>query len=330
MAERETSRHIDATAADWIARRDRGPLSDDEARALEGWLSGDPRRRGAFLRADALSMLSESAKALGPNFQPRDFEPAPMPDAAVSRRKLLAWAGIGGAVAASLIAVGISAPASGAIATGLGEVRRVTLDDGSTVMLNTQSEVQIHYDDAERRVELLEGEAYFTIVRDPRRPFLVDATGVRVRAARAAFRIRKRDTRSLDIMVAQGDVALTPEGKRSSILLHANSRVLLAPASDALPAPQAIAPDLVTRALAWREGKIAFEGERLDEAAAEFARYSRTHIRIDDAALAGEPVSGLFSASDPIGFSRAVAGLFDARVERRGDAVILSRGAGAT
>ncbi|HWU96117.1 MAG TPA: FecR/PupR family sigma factor regulator, partial [Sphingomonas sp.] len=72
-AARETSRSIDEQAADWIARLDRGPLSQEESQALDAWLNGDPRRRGAMLRADALAMMSESARALGPQFDPRQF-----------------------------------------------------------------------------------------------------------------------------------------------------------------------------------------------------------------------------------------------------------------
>lgn len=79
---RETSRSIDEKAADWIARLDRGPLTAEETRALEAWLAGDPRRRGALLRAGSLSTLSESAQALGPHFQPMQCRPdtAPISD----------------------------------------------------------------------------------------------------------------------------------------------------------------------------------------------------------------------------------------------------------
>lgn len=332
MAERETSRHIDENAADWIARLDRGPLSEDESRSLEAWLRGDPRRRGALLRADALSMLSESARALGPQFEPRQFvtTEAPAPPI-VSRRKLLAWAGAGGAVAASIIALGISAPAAAAITTGLGEMRLVTLDDGSSVMLNSQTSVKVRYSDSQRRVELLYGEAYFTIVRDARRPFLVDVTGARLHATRATFRVRKLDGKPVDILVDQGGIALGATGTPDPVVMHANTRLLLPPfparvvGAGAAPMPQMISPDLVSRELNWRQGKIAFEGERLDQAAAEFQRYSKTRIEIRDPALAREPVTGLFSASDPMGFSRAVAGIFDAQIEQRGDVVILSR-----
>lgn len=331
MTERETSRYIDETAADWIARLDRGPLSEEEAQAFEAWLSGDSRRRGALLRADALSMLSESAQALGPQFDPTQFAvPEAQPASRLSRRKMLAWAGMGGAVMASIAVLGITAPAAGAITTGLGEVRLVTLDDGSTVMLNTETSVRVRYSDSARRVELLYGEAYFTVVGDPRRPFFVDGTGTPLRTTRAAFRVRKLEGKPVDILVDQGGVALGTAPAPDALALPAQTRLVLPLAiGGAVPAPQPISSDLVSRELAWREGKIAFEGERLDQAAAEFARYSRIRIEIRDPALAREPVAGLFSASDPVGFSRAVAGLFGAQVEQSGDAVILSRGTAA-
>lgn len=320
MAERETSRFIDETAADWVARLDRG-LSEEETQALATWLSGDPRRRGALLRADAVSLLSESAQALGPQFDPAQFAAAKPRARALSRRRVLAWTGAGGALAASAAVLGLAMPAA-AITTGLGEVRLVTLDDGSTVMLNTQSSVRVHYSDSERRVELRYGEAYFTIVRDAQRPFLVDAAGMPLRADRAAFRVRKLEGKPVDILVDQGGIAF---GATKPVLIHANTRLILASAATEAPRLQAISPDIVSRELAWREGKIAFEGERLEQAAAEFARYSKTHIEIRDPALAREPVTGLFSASDPLGFSRAIAEVFGAQVEQRRDAVVLTR-----
>jgi len=328
--ERETSRSIDEQAADWIARLDRGPLSDAESQALNAWLSGDPRRRGAMLRADAVAMLSESARALGPQFDPRQFtapepEPEPRP-ARFSRRSMLAMIGTGGAIAASVVALGISLPAA-AITTGLGEVRLVTLDDGSTMMLNTQTSVKVHYGSRERRVELLYGEAFFTILADPHRPFFVELPGKRVRATRGTFRVRKLAGKPVDILADQGRLELVAVNAPALLQLPQGSRLVFPPDSriEQLPAPQVIAPDLVSRELVWREGKIAFEGEPLAHAAAEFARYSKTRIEIRDPGLAREPVAGLFAASDPIGFSRAIASLFDARIEQHGDTVVLSR-----
>ena len=54
MDGRETSQAIERKAAQWVARMDRGPLDAQEQGELQHWLSGDARRRGAFIRARAL------------------------------------------------------------------------------------------------------------------------------------------------------------------------------------------------------------------------------------------------------------------------------------
>lgn len=323
MTDQESSWHIDEVAADWAARLDRGPLSSEEEAALEAWLSGDARRRGAMLRAGAVSMLSESAQALGRDFRPaaaKGIGSAPRP--LVSRRKMLGWAGTGSVAAATIIALGLSARAA-AITTELGEVRRVTLDDGSSLILNTQTSVRVHYSDDVRRIEMLYGEAYFSIVRDGRRLFVLDGTTSPLRTTQALFRIRKLTGRPADILVEQGSVSLDPIYAPGPMLIPAHSRLILSPGKFAEPQP--ISPDLIARELAWRDGKIAFEGERLDQAAAEFARYSKARIEIRDRDLASEPVTGLFSAGDPAGFGRAIAQAFGAKFEERPGAVILSR-----
>ena len=81
----------------------------------------------------------------------------------------------------------------------------------------------------------------------------------------------------------------------------------------------------VGRELAWRVGRIAFHGETLGEAAAEFARYSDVRIQIDDPGIADQRVTGLFVSTVPIGFANAVAVSFDLRSEISGGQVRLVR-----
>ena len=326
MAVRETHRDIDRAASEWAARQDRGPLSPDEDAALEAWLRGDPRRRGALLRARAVSLMSESAQALGPDFDPETF-------AEPRRDSLGVLTGSGAAVAAaSLVAFGLASSAAGAVvSTERGEIRLVPLKDGSTVLLNTESRIRVRYDEGRREVTLLKGEAYFSVARDERRPFVVEVDGRKLRTTQAGFRVRKLDKAPVDLLVSQGrvDVSAAPLfGAGKVLAVSANTRLALADAvHHSAERPRPIAPEAVTRELAWRDGKLAFEGETLSQAALAFARYSDTRIEIRDPALAREPVTGLFAASDPVGFSRAVAQVFDARLQRDGDTVVLSRGA---
>lgn len=332
MAEPDTSRDIDQAASSWAARLDRGPLTREEEEALRAWLQGDLRCKGALLRAQAISLMSESAQALGPNFDPARFEtPSRSRFAGLSRRQALTWAG-GGAAVASLAAWGVGLPAAGAvISTERGEIRLAPLKDGSTVLLNTQSRIRVKYDRGQRLIVLIKGEAYFSVARDETRPFIVEVAGRRIRASQAGFRVRKFDADPVDVLVNEGRVDVAAPKLidfAGSLALTANTRLIL---SDPLAGrlapehPRAIGPEAVTRELAWREGKLAFEGETLSQAADAFARYSAARIQIRDPALAREPVTGLFAANDPAGFSRAIARVVDARFEQDGDRLILSR-----
>ncbi len=314
MAARDTSHDIDQAASDWTARLDRGPLTPTEDQAFQAWLDGDPRCRGALLRAQAVSMMSESAQALGEGFDPVAFE-AEKP-ASLSRRRALLWTG--GAVAAAsaaALAVALPAAAGTVITTRRGEIRLAPLKDGSTVLLNTDSRIRVRYDRGQRHVTLLRGEAYFSVARDETRPFVVAVDGRDLRTAQAAFRVRKLDGDPVDVLVNQGRVEV------GAMALAANTRLTLSDGQH----PQSVAPETVTRELAWRDGKLAFEGETLQQAAQAFARYSDTRIEVRDPRLASEPVIGLFAANDPVGFGRAIARVFDARLDVDGDAVVLTR-----
>lgn len=326
MADRETSRSIDADAADWVAREDRAPLSPGEAEALAVWLEGDLRRPGALLRARAVALRSEQARALGRHYDPLAFGgAAPAP----SRRSMLAWSGGLAASVAAATVVGLTLQAPKAHATERGEIRLVPLPDGSTVMLNTATRVTVKYDAAGRRVRLVEGEADFSVVTDRVRPFEVEVDGRRFTASvGGAFRVRKLGDGLIDILVRQGRVAVQV-GTRTepkSATLGPNTRLALPTAGgeDGIE-PRPVSPRDVARDLAWKDGKIAFEGETVAQAAAAFARYSETRIVVEDAALAREPITGLFAANDPAGFARAVAGIFDAPVTDRPGTVVIGR-----
>ncbi|MET0272953.1 MAG: FecR domain-containing protein [Phenylobacterium sp.] len=325
MTTRETAAEIDDAAAAWAARIDRAPLSPSQDQALDAWLAADSRRQGAFAKARAVLLHLDRARALGADYDPEAFvAEAPRP----SRRWML---GAGGAIAASLAAtvgVGIWAQ-SGRYATRRGEVRLVTLADGSALTLNTATRVAVRYSEARRDIHLIEGEALFDVAKNAQRPFVVDTGDVRVRAVGTSFTVRKLPGRTTEVLVREGVVEITRVGaapvaaSAAPVRLAANQR---ATASRAEPiTPAVLAPADVSRELAWREGMIAFEGTSLGAAAAEFARYSDPKIVIDDPVLAERTITGLFSASNPEGFARAAALTFNAQAVRTEDEIRLSR-----
>ncbi len=298
---RDSSADIDAAAAAWAARVDRGPLSDEDQSALEAWAGADPRRAGAYAKALAVSVRLDRARGLG-----TDFAPSRHPVAqAVDRRRLLATGGIL-AAAAVVGAVGYGANSlRGRVTTAKGDIRRAPLADGSAVTLNTDTAIRSAFSDKIRRVDLLRGEALFDVAKDPARPFVVVAGDVRVRAVGTSFTVRNHADGQVGVIVREGVVEVWRGSNGNPVRMTAAHAVQVANAGAVHPAT--VGSAAVERALAWRQGQIDLDGLTLGQAAAEFARYSDRRIVIDDPRVASLKMTGLFSASDPDGFARAAA-----------------------
>ncbi|MBY8825263.1 FecR family protein [Sphingomonas colocasiae] len=302
---RETSQEIDAVAADWAARIDRGALSPADEGELDAWIAGDARRLGAFMRMRAVALQSNSARALGPDFDPEAFAQAEPPAATPITRRRLFWLG-GSAVAASALgAIGLGLMMRDTVyETKLGEMRVVTLEDGSAVTLNTASRIRVAFADARRTVTLEEGEALFDVAKDPARPFIVEAGGTSVRAVGTSFSVKRLSDAPVEVLVREGIVEVAQPATPRPVRMTANMRIVT---SHAVAQPVAIAPTEVDREIAWRSGRIAFEGEPLAQAAAAFGRYSDTRIIIEDPGIGREEITGLFASNDPVTFARAAA-----------------------
>ena len=322
--ERETSQDVDRIAAQWVARMDRAPLSAAEATELKQWLAGEPRRRGAYMRAKAIWMRSESARALGPQYDPANFEPViATPPSVERRRRFMSWSG---ALAASLVVVvmlvaTLQMPA--AYATAKGEMRAVPLGDGSTVTLNTDTRIKVYEDEGRRRIRVLHGEVL--IEAGTATPTLVEVGDKHVEASAATFVVRKLDGQPAQVLVQEGRVLLAEQTQSASLPLSPNTGASLLEGEQQGWQLQALSLGQMGRELAWREGKIALQGETLAEAVALYARYSDTPIVIDDAELAQTQVTGLFAVNNPLGFSRAVAEVFDAEVRQEDGRIVIAR-----
>jgi transmembrane sensor len=325
---RQTSQEIDDEAAAWAARVDRGPLSVDDERALAAWLDGDIRRVGAYARTYGLSLHTERARALGADFDPQQFEAPPRATRPPTRRGLL-WL-CGGAVAASaagLTALGVLRTGWTRFNTRKGEMRVVPLEDGSVMTLNTASEVAVRFTRERRELRLTQGEVLFDVAKDPARPFVVAAADTSVRAVGTSFTVRRLGERPVQVLVREGvvEVRQRSEPATKAVRIAANNRLVARNTGTAGAEVSAVPPKEMSRELSWREGRIAFQGETLSQAAEEFSRYSSTRIVIDDPALAREGIAGLFQANDPVGFAQAVAASLDVKVQVGPDQVRLYR-----
>jgi transmembrane sensor len=315
MSIQKTARDVADRAAEWATRIDAGSIDASTDETLRGWLDEDPRHRGALLRAEAALSFVDRGRALA------GVVPKPNPRPVWIRRKLLF---AGAALAAGIVGVAVLMTAPHRYDTSVGEIRRVPLSDGSLLAINTQSEVEVTMHPDIREVTLTRGEAWFQVAHDKKRPFIVSAGRIRVRAVGTAFSVRRHDE-GVDLLVTEGVVETWTVGEESR-------RVRVAAGSKAYVGeyqrPKAIqAAADIERSLAWREGQIALEGETLDEAVAEFNHYNARKLVITDALLAEEKLVGQFRATEPMTFAEAVATTLGASVTQDGDTIRLSRAA---
>jgi transmembrane sensor len=332
MSNRETAAAIDQAAANWVARRDGGAMSEADQARFDAWLAADLRHLGAYAKALAVFRHTDRLQALGHGEALRASEPTNTKaiwQKPLNRRGLLAAGmgsltlGLGGA--GWLAAITFS---RAKIATEKGEVRRLALPDGSSVTLNTASIVRVSYSANVRRVHLLDGEALFDVAKDPARPFVVFAGDSQVRAVGTSFTVRRLTGGAVRVMVREGVVEVRQAGGAAPVKLAANA-LALAPAPMA-QGPEAmihtayVAPTEIARQLTWREGLLSFDGVSLYEASAEFARYSDTRIIIDDPVIGRKTITGLFSANDPKGFAKAAATSLGLTAQAQGEQVHLS------
>lgn len=318
----------DDAAVRWAIRLDAAPLGSDEQRALDAWLAEDERRQGALLRAEAALAYLDRGRALAAPLSAEqgeeEWSEEDHPPRRLSRRFFLVGGGAAGGLAAAGIAGLLFWPRGvEEIQTVRGEVRRVPLADGSFASLNTASKIEVAMADTRRNIRLDQGEAWFQVAHDRSRPFVVEAGDVRVQAVGTAFSVRRRDG-GADVLVTEGVVetwVVGRENQRTRIAAGARGFV-----SDTAPRVEvAQAPEAVDRALAWRVGDIALNGEPLSYAVEEINRYNRAQIVIENPALGNEPLVGYFRTDDPENFARAIASTLGARARSDGRTIRLSR-----
>ena len=174
--------------------------------------------------------------------------------------------------------------------TAIGEQRQITLNEGSRLLLNTDSAVNVDMNNNVRQVRLLRGEVFFEVDHDVTRPFMVDAGNVHVRVTGTAFSVNYHK-KHVVITVAEGRV------ETSSSVDSVNITSLIPSESVSYDGQQLTryqTADL-RQTLAWRHGQLVFVQAKLADVVAEMNRYRRGQIMIIDTKLSNRLITGVFS-----------------------------------
>ena len=369
MMTMDNEEKIKAEARDWLLRLSLGSPTEDERARFAAWCAEDARHAAAYRRFESIwqdAAMLEELGALTTLPPPRDAWWRRMRVSLVVHP--LRWAA---SASLTIVIVGtgfwfLLAPAY--YATGTAEVRDIHLSDGSEITLGARSSLEVAFRRHERRVVLTSGVAFFSVTKNPSRPFIVRVDDKEVRDVGTQFEIR-RDLVSVRVSVVEGAVEVMQVPDRAGAASREAPRtVRLAarvtqPSSVSIPISAPIPPtplastessnervltagQQVTTEFAgaipdphvmppvdpasWRHGRLVYVDTPLKDIIADANRYSREPIEIADERLANIRIS-VTCPSDRIDETvSALARSLSLKVERReaGGIVLRARGSG--
>lgn len=318
-----SSGEIEATAAEWIGRRDLG-LTPGDQMEFERWLGADERHRAALAELESTWQALERPRLAGTS--------ALLALELTALRRRRGQRRAAGFAALLLLGAGFlatrptMAPDTAVVLTS----ERRALPDGSVVEYPAGTQFTVEFSPTVRRVSLQRGDAHFQVAKDAARPFQVTAGGVDVRAVGTAFALQYSGL-AVDVLVTEGRVTVGPVRSEASVaksdpaLVAAGHRVTMEGPDAAKPEVLAVTEAEIDERLAWRKPRVEFSGTPLAKVVALLNRHNDLRIVIDDPALEATPLSGVFRLNDTEAFVRILERGLGVRAERRGRDIVLHR-----
>jgi len=279
-------------AADWLVQLHSGAATDEDHRAIQNWRNRSMAHAQAWQRAEAI--LGDLRKVPG-SITAETLQRASRHNS-IGRRQALNRLGL-------LLLAGPAAwlayqhvPWQQWTAdqhTAIGEQKNLTLPDGTRLLLNTASSINIAFSASERRIKLLVGEALITTAKDPSatyRPFIVQTTHGTARALGTRFSVRVDGSLST-VAVLEGSVEMLPAQASSGAIISAGEQSAFGTVSIAS------VERLDASSLTWEKGMLVAKDMRLADLLCELGRYRQGVLRCHDA-VADLRVSGAFSLRD--------------------------------
>lgn len=255
-------------ARHWIARFASGSISEDEMARFRRWRAA-PGNDRIFKTERALwRELASIESAFSPGVEPRRQSRA----VGWIRRKCVVT-GAAAAAAVAFLAVIVTPELSLMMRadhrTAVGEVRQITLADGSSAFLDTASAIAVHFDDDGRDITLLSGRAWFSVQHRDERPFRVSALGGVTEDVGTAFEVDRTDGKSVKVGVTDGVVRVAPEGGGAAVILKAGEHAQYAKGQR----PERVQGGAAEVTAVWRDGELLVRNVPVRDAIQAISRY---------------------------------------------------------
>lgn len=286
-------------AADWFARLLASDLTLRDREAFERWCAASEANADAYAKIaadhDFARLLADDPLIVAATQKAR-IAYAGHDNASGIRR----WAALA-AAALVVVAVGAgawrmyqSAGTTEALATEVGQLRTLTLADGTRLVLDTNTRVDARLDGNARELVLREGRIDIDVARDPRPFSVISGRGV-VRDIGTRFEVERHgDDVAVTLMSGAVNVSLPQGAGASEAILKPGQQARFGAAGGIVVADAEALDDAST----WTQGTLVFKQRRLGDLIAEVNRYSTVQIRLADRSLADLRVSGVFRVGD--------------------------------
>lgn len=308
-------------ASNIVVHRQHGDWNSQDEAALAARLARDPEFANAYHQANkswaALDRLAEAPEMM--QFREQAIAELRRANARrwLSSGRTFRWR-LAAAVAGLAVIAGVSWQISpygyhrDQYQTALGEQRLVELEDHSRIAMDAVTRLNVRYSGDARVVRLSEGQAQFSVAKDPTRPFKVQAGDRIIVAVGTVFTVEYAD-QEVNVATLEGKVAVLTGAPRSSgdASRHGSGAMVELVAGEAIrirrDGSAVVTPNADMKAVtAWREGKVILRGEPLSEAVRRMNRYLRVKLQVVDDSLAAHRISGVFEAGDGSGFIDAL------------------------
>ena len=317
MTQRALTRSIEfEEALAWLAKLESSRCSAHDEQAFFEWLNSSPVNQAAYVQAEQL-------------WQRGGVLPQALANKAQTTTPKIRWHLPAAGVACSLLMVVVFlhffnpqlAPTPPvAYTTHIGEQQSITLSDGSTATLNTDTHILVHYQKNLREITLIHGEALFDVTANAQRPFEVVTTNGRIRVLGTKFSVKIQGD-DAKVTVAHGKVGLAPKTTQSfkaTQVLSNNQQTTLSKAKQGQPAVTVNAQ----QALAWQKQQLIFNNAPLSDVILEINRYRKKPLALASQNLKTLTVTAVIplSPQDP---ALSLAGALALTIEEQSQQTLL-------
>jgi len=189
----------------------------------------------------------------------------------------------------------------------------LVLSDGTKVWVNENSTFSRpgNFPVKERRVRL-KGEAFFEVVPDANRPFIVETRNGEVKVLGTSFNVRDMATEEeMEVQVMTGRVQLQSSDESQKIYLEANEKGVYNKKNKTLKKLS----DASGNALFWKDGKLTFEEQPLNKVLRELEKQFKVTIQLSDEKMGSCPFTSSFNDEKLDAILPTIGGVFGMEIK---------------